>query len=323
MAEIARQLDMLGLEETRRRVAMQAVTPTERARLERRVETAHQIMSELPGPDDLSFLHSGMCQTALPHHRPSDDSAVWERRSGRFSLLVQPGMIDRLEPGHTERRAVNVGVPFGPKARLILIYLQTEGLRSRTVHLGSSLSAFLRSLGLSATGGERGTITAVREQALRIARCRFTMQWTEDAADGRSRTLIRDTQIVNDMEMLRAGGEEWTEQVELTEAFHSQLKDHAVPLDKRAIASLSANSLGLDLYTLFAYRLPRLSAPLQLRWKHLQAQIGAGQKEPQGLARRVRDVMPAVTAAYPQARVEVTSAGIILRPSKSPIPSIR
>ena len=42
-------------------------------------------------------------------------------------------------------------------------------LEDRTVSLGPSMSAWIRSLGLPVTGGPRGTIQAIREQSLRIA----------------------------------------------------------------------------------------------------------------------------------------------------------
>ena len=212
-----------------------------------------------------------------------------------------------------------MGVPYGPKARLILIHLQTEGLKSRTVSLGASLSAFMRSVGLSVTGGPRGTIGAVREQALRISQCSFTMQWSEETA-GSEHTVIANTRIVDRLELWRSDRDGWSETVELSERFHSHLRGHAVPLDKRGIAHLAGNSLGLDLYTLFAYRLPRLTRDTHLRWSQLQAQIGADQKAKEGLARRIRDVMADVVTAYLHARVEVTSTGLTLQPSQPAVP---
>src|SRR3712207_7587267 len=50
--------------------------------------------------------------------------------------------------------------------------------------LGPSMSAWIRSLGLPVTGGPRGTIQAIREQSLRIARCEFTLQWTARSENG-------------------------------------------------------------------------------------------------------------------------------------------
>ncbi len=51
-------------------------------------------MSGLPTAEDLSFLHSGLCQVGLPHSRPADNNALWHRQSGRFLLMVQPGVIE-------------------------------------------------------------------------------------------------------------------------------------------------------------------------------------------------------------------------------------
>lgn len=325
---IAGQLELYGLDETRRRVVAEGATGRERERLLQRVDVTHSLMTELPGADDLSFLHSGLCQTCLPHSRPASNIAVWRRSSGRFSLIVSPGVVDDAPPAARGRQPtpaeierMYVGVPYGSKARLILIHLQTEGMRSRTVSLGPTLSAFLRSLGLPVSGGPRGSIRAIREQSLRIARCTFTMQWTDTDADGAERTLISDSKIVDGLELWRsAKGEDWTGTVELSARFHEHLREHAVPLDRRGIAHLSGNSLGLDLYALFAYRLPRLSRDVHLRWSHLQAQLGAELKETKELARRVREVMPDVATAYPHANVEVTATGLLLKPSKAAVP---
>lgn len=75
-------------------------------------------------------------------------------------------------------------VPDGPQARLIIIHLQTEGLKFEAVNFSASFSAFMRSHGLVVTAGARGIIG---EQALRKAQRRVTMQWEDDSAgDGRA-----------------------------------------------------------------------------------------------------------------------------------------
>jgi Plasmid encoded RepA protein len=310
MSELAAQLELLGLDETRRRV-VHGYPLAERRKMLRRVETMHEVMSALPAPDDLSFLHSGLCQTCLPHNRPEQNHKVWSRRAGRFSLTITPGVIDETY----------VGVPYGSKARLILIHLQTEGVRSRTVNLGPSLSAFLRSLGLPVTGGPRGSIGAVREQCLRIARCTFSMQWTDRNAAGDEHRIITDTRIARGLDLWRAAkGDGWSGLIELTEEFYDHLRNHAVPLDKRGISHLAGNSLGLDLYTMFAYRLPKLSRDTHVRWESLQGQIGANYDRKRKLAESVRRTMPDVITAYPHARVEVTTTGLTLKPSQPAVP---
>src|SRR3954449_931302 len=110
-------------------------------------------------------LHSGLCQTALPHSRPADDSAAWERQGLTATLIVEPGFVKDMETG--KRR--HAGVPYGTKARLVLIYIQTLGVNDPVVPLGDSMSAWIRSLGLSVSGGPRGNIGELKEQILRLA----------------------------------------------------------------------------------------------------------------------------------------------------------
>jgi Plasmid encoded RepA protein len=328
--DVAEQLGLglMGLEEARRR-AEQLPTRAVRARVLNRVEATHDLLSSLPKIEDLTFNHSGLCQTSLPHARPATNSTVWKRQSGRFTLMIRPGVISGASTVSPARGKVEkgeedyVGVPFGPKARLIMFHLQTEGLKSRTVSLGRNLSAFLRSLGLEVRGGPRGTIRPIREQALRIGRCTFTMQWDSDNGQ---RTIITDTNIVDGMDLWSPASEDWAGEVQLSQRFHEHLREHAVPLDRRGIALLSNNSLGLDLYALFAYRLQRLRAPLKLTWDQLQDQIGSEYAETKELSRKVRDVLPTVLNAYPNAQVEVeqqrgrTAGGLILKPSKPAVP---
>ncbi len=277
MTDVGQQLELLGLRETVRRAELGAATVNERKRAVSRVMAAHEIKSSVPEMEDLSFLHSGLAQTCLPHNRMPDDSTPWRRTSGKFSLIISPGVVNDDEAISGTRY---VGVPYGTRARLILIYLQTEGVKSRMVSLGPNLSSFLRSLGLGITGGRHGSITAVREQCLRIARCQFTMQWASSDETGR-RAIIQDilcprenpkigwrvdpymsgvpgmrsfrvltwteyTKIVDGLELWTSrSGREWSGAVELTERFQEHLREHAVPLDKRALGLIRKQVLGL------------------------------------------------------------------------------
>lgn len=327
MELISKQLSMLGLGATLE--SANGATPAVRTRRQRAVTRVHDLMSDLPESEEIGFLHSGLCQTFLPHARPDSNFQHWTREAGRFTLVVAPGYLpDRLPPGRQgrqptaeESQAAYVGVPYGTKARLIMIHLQTEGVKGRTVSLGPTLTSFMRSLGLSITGGQRGSINAVKEQCMRIARCTFTMQWRDTDPSGDARMIIRDTKIAEGLEIWDRSSDrsDWTGEVTLSEGFHEHLREHAVPLDKRALALLAGNSLGLDLYALFAYRAPRLTNNLFLRWESLQGQIGAD-TTPKELARKVRQALPMVQDAYPGVKLEVTRHGIVLRPSAPAVP---
>ena len=326
----ARQLKLLGFDEAHRRATAAGATSAERKRLKERLNMAHGMLSELPSAEDLSFLHSGLCQIGLPHSRPASNQTVWGRRSGRLSIFVKPGFLDvreaprrGLTPTPQEQEAMFAGVHYGARARLILIFLQGEAVsRGRERVLGGSLSAWMKSLGIQPTGGATGRIQRVREQALRIGRCSFTVQWDGTDANGKPVIALRDVPIVEGLEMAAEPGAvgAWPKSVFLGEAFYKHLREHAVPLDKRAVAFLAGNSLGLDLYALFAYRLPRLKTDLALRWVELAEQLGAGDTSTSSFGQRVREVLLDVRSAYPEARVEVTRHGLLLKPSQPSVP---
>src|SRR5690242_7852316 len=74
----------------------------------------------------IGFLYSGWCQAALPHRKLADDDE-WQIRSDHVNMLVQPG-LRTTEFGKAEK----IGVPYGSRARLIMIYVQSEALRTRS-----------------------------------------------------------------------------------------------------------------------------------------------------------------------------------------------
>ena len=322
------QLDMFGLEATRNFAALNANSERQRARAVARVETIHDIASSLPTGEDLHFQHAGLCQTFLPHRRLASNQSIWRRSAGKFTLIVTPGVLDESDPetrhwrlSAEDEQKMWVGVPFGSTARLIMIYLQSEGMKSRYIDLGPSLSAFLRALGLAITGGTNGTIKRVREQALRIARCSFTLQFDDSDGHGDARVRVKDTKIVDGFELWSSSKDgSWNAVVELDARFHEHLKQHAVPLDKRALAHLSGNCLALDLYALFAYRLPAISKPVMLRWSSIQQQLGSGTREVKALARATRECEADLRSVYPHANFVLSGAGILLNPSDPPVP---
>ena len=137
------------------------------------MEAAAQYLSD--EDNALGFAYSGWAQCALPHKRLADD-ATWGISAERIKLMVEPGR----RPVGEGTGSQFVGVTFGSHARLILLYLQTEALRTgkREVELGRSLREWLGRIGVS-VGGMTGQ--SVRDQAERISRCRLTFHLTQAA----------------------------------------------------------------------------------------------------------------------------------------------
>src|ERR1700741_5151071 len=98
------------------------LVPIEEKRL---VDLAADVLADEKGA--AGFTYSGFCMASLPHRSLPDDSQ-WVRRSEDFSLIIEPGKLFR----HGEEEGTLYGVPFGPRARVILLYLQSEAIKTNS-----------------------------------------------------------------------------------------------------------------------------------------------------------------------------------------------
>ena len=260
----------------------------------------------------VGFLYSGWCQAALPHKKLSNDQ-VWKIETERVALVVEPGRRN-IPGGATEW----VGVPYGSRARLILLYLQTEGLRtnSRDIELGRSLHAWLVRLGIP-IGGK--SFRDVREQAERLSRCRLTFHIQQGGRAGLVNQNIVDTAMFVQDPEIAGQGSLFLETARLSETFFEQLKKHPVPLEEAAIRAISNNSQALDVYCWLPYRLHVLSAPRHVSWKALFGQFGASYKRLDHFKERFVDALKVAIAVYRDADVEINPTGVLLRPSRPPV----
>jgi hypothetical protein len=261
---------------------------------------------------DIGYLFSGWAQAALPHRRLPDDAA-WQVTTDRVTLIVQPG----LRPTASGTPA-SVGVPYGSRARLILLYLQTEAVRtnSREIELGRSLHAWLRRLEIP-IGGKQ--MASVRDQAERISRCRLSFQIKQGTRTGLVNQHILDTSMFIEDE--NAQGGLFVEKASLSQSFFDELKKHPVPVEEAAVRQIANNSLALDVYCWLAYRLHSLDAPVSVSWKALHGQFGRSVARLDHFKDHFRTVLALATSVYPDAMVEETQTGtgLILKPSKPPV----
>ncbi len=186
-----------------------------------------------------------------------------------MSLVVQPGLR------HTATGdPVPVGVPYGSRARLICIYLQSEALRcnSREVELGKSLHAWLRKLDIS-IGGK--SMAAVRDQAERISRCRMSFQIRHGNRTGLVNQNILDTAMFVDDDSEQ--GSLFVERAKLSELFFEQLQKHPGPGSKKQLlkpfqitAWQSTSIAGSPTDCTYWTKQP------PCRWKSLHGQFGNG-----------------------------------------------
>lgn len=274
------------------------------------------IAAEVLGDDEgrIGITYTGFALTGLPHKKLADDEP-WKKKGHRVTLLVEPGRVltDQGEPRM-------IGVPYGARARMILLYLQTQAIRtgSREVELGRSMRDWLGRMGLS-WGGETGK--ALREQATRISACSLKFFWEGDTANGwtkggfvRSGLRFHDRSPSDDRQ-----ADLWEDRVVLDEVFWESLCRHPVPLREAALRELADRSASLDIYIWLAYRLHTLKTPTPVRWAALRDQFGAGYGVLRFFRRDFRKALAAAVVAYPEARIESDEDGLILYPSRPPV----
>ena len=253
MAEVHRLIVKQGVEETRK----QAATKHERAV----VEAAYQVLSE--EADKLGFTYSGFALTSLPHKPQAEN--VWRREGHNLTMLLQGGV---------DRAGNSLGVPYGSYARFILLFLQSEAVKSgsREIELGRSMRVWLGNMGLSIGGT---TYRLVNEQARRISGCSLTFYTDRDNREVMRRGGFVDgsitmADVMSDQPTL------WQEKVLLNEEFYRALRAHPMPLSEAALRAIGPRSMVIDIYIWLAYRLHALKGDVEVSWLSLNAQFGAG-----------------------------------------------
>jgi len=253
----------------------------------------------------VGFMARVLVQATMPHGRT--DALHYQRTNGDFRL--------------TMTASPNRGLPFGPTPRLLLAWLNTEAVRtkSRELVLGNNLSDFMRQLDMVPTGGRWGSITRLRDHSRRLFGCMVECDYIgEPGREQTQRFLLTDQEDLwwspsPDQKTL------WQSTITLSERFFDEIVTRPVPVDLRALKALRHSAMALDTYTWLTYRMHTLKRPITIPWKVLQGQLGAGFSDTtQGtrdFKKAFRQHLTAVQVIYPAAKVEPAESGLSLRPS--------
>jgi len=291
------------------------VAPKRPSRVQQRLIDASAEISLSPA-EQITYQHTVLCQTGLPYRNPGPEVRRWERQNGRAFLEIEAGRAMNPEEG----RFVDLALPFGPKARLILIHLNAEAIRTGqpVVEVEDSMTAFVKRLLRNDPNGRE--IRTFKDQlgALSTSMIRLAV------ADG-ERAFQVDTKVVTafDLWFPKNANQRvlWPSTVRLSQDYFDSLARHAVPLDERAVAALAHSAMGLDIYTWLAQRLHRVPTgkPQFIPWPALHSQFGHSYSR----LRKFREVflatLKAVKTQYPAAKIEADRKGVTLRNSAPPV----
>ena len=257
--------------------------------------------------------------SCLPH-KSLDASAAPERWYGK---------IDNVEIGIDSGHYADgrpVGIPYGSKARIIMVYLTTAAVTSTSpeIELGASMYGWLRAMSASKFGGM--TYRLFAEQARRIAA--MTIHATVEAGaqslalSGHSiAELIQPNRQPDAQPMYTQtqGETEFPQRVLLDLSYWRAAKIHSCAIRLCALRQLGNNGTAIDLYVWLAHHLPPLRHSQNIGWAELHAMFGGGYRHLRQMKMPFLNALYLALAVYPEAHVESNDAGITLLPSLPPV----
>ena len=222
-----------------------------------------QLVSASEADADLGFMARTMALCSLPRTNPGNQHQ-YKRKNGPFELVMIAGADNKL--------------PFGNFPRLLMAWVSTEAVRtqSRLLVLGSSLSDFMRTLGIYHNSGGRGGVqTRLRNQMDRLFNAHVSLIYKDERGKATVNTVIARRSEFWWNPKRPDESTLWESKIELSEDFFNEIIRHPVPLDMNTLKALKRSSLGLDLYLWLVYRIFTLKSPQRLIWKQLYRQYGA------------------------------------------------
>lgn len=297
-----------------RQTELDLMTPMQR----RRSIVREVIETDGPSPANLRYMHSSLAICGLPYKRLPEGEYEFERKQGRMAVVVEAGKL--RAPDGTR---VQQPVPYGPKPRLILAHLSTEAIRNKsaTIDVAETLTAFMRELGFEKRGGERGNIKPFKEQLQALAACRMEIS----AWDGKRSATI-DAKPFKGIELWMSDDPDqkslWPSTVTFSQEFYQSLREHALPIDVRALHAFANSAKKLDLLFWLNYRLHSMKTQLVLDWKPLQAQFGEGYGRERDFRAGLAADIEHIKSVFPKLPVKVTERGLILETADPEVLSI-
>ena len=237
---------------------------------------------------ELLYMPRYLVNMTLPHRKVSGNE--FSRRNGaqELSLLA----------------ARSIGLPYGVYARLVLLYLTTERVRTkdRQFQLGASWRAFLKKMQITGTGE---LIHAVQEQLKRLCSTLYQIHDVRKASESISNLVVADEWMRSDDGV----------NITLSPSFYLMTGDSVVPLESRIVHKLRRSPLMLDLYAWLSCRLFLLKNETTIPWRKLEHQFGSDYCRPRDFRTKFQKSLETVLKQKPVAPlIELHEKGLHLTP---------
>lgn len=257
----------------------------------------------------IGYMARVLTQATIPHKQVEGNE--FTRTNGKFNLSI-------LSPA-------KIGLPYGTVPRLLLSWLTTEAVKTKSneLILGNTLSAFMEELGLIPSGGRWGTIRRLHEQMQRLFSASISCSYEEKDVQnsGLGFHIAKQYHLwwhpkQPDQSTI------WQSSVTLSQDFFEEIIDRPIPIDMRALNALKRSPLALDIYCWLTYRMSYLKKSTCIPWEVLELQFGADYKLTRQFKAKFLKHLKSVYVIYPEIKVESTEVGLLLKPSPTHIPLI-
>ncbi len=284
---------------------------------------------------DAAYVARQLIQATLPHKNPGS-LPLWTRTNGNTTLGIQPGF--NLKTGKS------YGYPYGTVPRLLIYWMTTEALRTKSprLELGHSLAEFMAELGLNpdngSAGAKRSDAKRLRDQMTRLFNAIMSFQGDlehegEEGVARMNMTVARKTVLWWNSRQPEQGAL-WGSYVELGQDFYDAITAAPVPVDMRALKALKRSPLALDLYAWLTYEAYRAHKSRKSRfenWTQLHAHLGAEYARSSDFRRYAKIALRKIATVYPGLKLGKKRGGIevmpdsltALHPRQAPLQGIR
>lgn len=279
------------------------------------------LAEEIYGEDtagNIAFLHATLALCGMPYSRPAEGVTTYERRNGRASLLIKAGSAVDPQTGQWVAQTL----PYGPTARVIMVYICSEAVRKRSkvIDMSETMCGFMQTLGIQPTGGRNGSIPRFKKQLQAVIAAHMQIAWIDDDS-----AYSIDARPVKGSKIWlpeKGGPSTWESVIRLHDDFFDSLCQYAVPLDARALAALTHNALAMDIYFWLTHRLHRVRRPEGefVGWEALYEQFGRPYAQIRDFRLKFRQRLRQALAVYPGAKLEqLGNKGLRLFHSPPPV----
>lgn len=280
-------------------------------------EALDLVASEIIAPGDIAYTHSLFLQCFMPLRHNLTNQRQWKTGNGNVKLLIRAGLIVNPESDDFKECIV----PAGPKARLILAYINDYAFREKSpvIDLGESLRKFMKAADVP-IGGKNGK-ELTRELENIYAADIYMGVWGATSAHQDQIKIGRRMSFW--LEKTPEQRSFWQPTMTLSEGYFASLLEggHIAPLHWPGYIALQHNARAMDIFAFLVYRLRKpLKRPVLLHAKVLHAMFGGSKGLLKHFWPEFKIALMEALKQYPTARIEILKDAIKLYDSPALIP---